>query len=59
VNVDGALYELDGRKKRPINHGPSSASSLLQDAVEVVKQFMARDPGELRFTMTALAPAHA
>ena len=54
--VDGDLYELDGRKASAINHGPSSAESLLADAVGVVKQFMARDPEELRFTVVALAP---
>jgi len=28
---------------------------LLQEAVKVVQQFMARDPGELRFTIVAIA----
>ncbi|CEG41977.1 ubiquitin carboxyl-terminal hydrolase isozyme l3-like [Plasmopara halstedii] len=44
--VDGHLYELDGRKKRPINHGPSSPETVLQDACQVIKKFMARDEGE-------------
>ncbi|KAF1776306.1 Pectin lyase fold [Phytophthora cactorum] len=53
--VDGNLYELDGRKKRPINHGPSSPDTVLQDACQVIKKFMARDEGEVRFTILALA----
>jgi ubiquitin carboxyl-terminal hydrolase L3 len=54
--VDGCLYELDGRKPAPVNHGASSPDTLLQDAVTVVAQFMMRDPTELRFTIVALAP---
>ncbi|KAE9041763.1 hypothetical protein PR003_g4230 [Phytophthora rubi] len=53
--VDGNLYELDGRKKRPINHGSSSPDTILQDACQVIKKFMARDEGEMRFTILALA----
>lgn len=52
--VAGSLYELDGRKDAPINHGPSSPSSLLEDACRVVKQFMERDPEEMRFSLVAL-----
>ncbi|CAM9896443.1 unnamed protein product [Chrysoparadoxa australica] len=53
--VEGCLYELDGRKEFPINHGPTSPDTLLVDACNVVQQFMARDPGEMRFTIVALA----
>jgi len=53
--VNGHIYELDGRKKYPINHGESSESSFLEDACKVVQKFMDRDPGELRFTIVALA----
>ena len=51
------LYELDGRKTGPVDHGPTTQSTLLRDACQVVKQFMSRDPNELRFTILALAPS--
>ncbi|XP_015687835.1 ubiquitin carboxyl-terminal hydrolase isozyme L3 isoform X2 [Protobothrops mucrosquamatus] len=57
VNVDGVLYELDGRKPFPINHGQSNVDTFLEDAVEVCKKFMERDPDELRFNAIALAAA--
>eukprot|EP00638_Chattonella_subsalsa_P004198 CAMPEP_0117755094 /NCGR_PEP_ID=MMETSP0947-20121206/13239_1 /TAXON_ID=44440 /ORGANISM="Chattonella subsalsa, Strain CCMP2191" /LENGTH=248 /DNA_ID=CAMNT_0005574347 /DNA_START=44 /DNA_END=790 /DNA_ORIENTATION=+ len=57
THVDGSLYELDGRKEFPINHGPSSPETLLADACRVIQEFMARDEGEMRFTITALSPA--
>ncbi|CAE7608626.1 UCHL1, partial [Symbiodinium sp. KB8] len=57
VQKDGCLYELDGRKDSPINHGASSKDSVLKDSMKVMREFMARDEGEIRFTMLALAPA--
>jgi ubiquitin carboxyl-terminal hydrolase L3 len=57
VHVDGQLYELDGRKPAPICHGPTTQSTLLQDACKVVQQTMIQcDPSETRFAITALAP---
>ena len=58
--VDGCLYELDGRRKGPVNHGPcaSDNSTLLEDACKILKEYIARDPEEVRFTFVALsAPA--
>lgn len=57
THVDGCLYELDGRKAFPINHGATTTDTLLEDACAVVKQFMERDPGELKFTIVALVKA--
>ncbi|XP_070607450.1 ubiquitin carboxyl-terminal hydrolase isozyme L3 isoform X2 [Erythrolamprus reginae] len=57
VNVDGILYELDGRKPFPISHGRSNVDTFLEDAVGVCKKFMERDPDELRFNAIALAAA--
>lgn len=56
-HIDGYLYELDGRKQSPINHGITSPNNLLKDATIVIKKFMERDPEELRFTIVALAAA--
>ncbi|KAI7808309.1 ubiquitin carboxyl-terminal hydrolase isozyme L3 isoform X1 [Triplophysa rosa] len=57
VNVDGHLYELDGRKPFPVVHGKTAEDTFLEDSAEVCKRFMARDPQELRFTVVALSKA--
>jgi len=52
---DNHLYELDGRKEYPINHGPSTQETLLNDACKIIQEkFFARDPSGL-FAMTVLA----
>merc|ERR1712150_107195 len=56
VNVGGGLYEMDGRKDGPIHHGKTTTETFLADSCRVIEQFMKRDPGELRFTIMALAP---
>jgi len=55
VCKDGGLYELDGRKSGPVYHGKAGPDTLLEDAIEVVRKFMARDPDNLNFTVMALA----
>jgi len=68
--VRGCVYELDGRKEFPINHGspesilgqPVAAdgdnTKLVEAAIAVIqKEFMQPDPEELRFTFIALAAA--
>lgn len=54
VKQDGFIYELDGRKPIPINHGSTSDETFLEDAARVCKEYMARDPEELHFTVVAL-----
>lgn len=56
VNIDGELFELDGRKNFPVKHGKTSNESFLKNAIEVCKEFMSRDPSEIRFTILALVP---
>ncbi|CAH1776593.1 unnamed protein product [Owenia fusiformis] len=55
IHSDGTLYEMDGRKSAPVNHGPTTKDSLLEDTCTVVKGFMERDPDEVNFTLVALA----
>ncbi|KAM3935623.1 ubiquitin carboxyl-terminal hydrolase isozyme L3 [Leptodactylus fuscus] len=57
VNLHGHLYELDGRKPFPINHGKTCDDTLLEDAIEVCRKFMQREPDELRFTVVAFSKA--
>jgi ubiquitin carboxyl-terminal hydrolase L3 len=56
THVNGRLWELDGRRKGPKDHGVTTQESLLKDGSQVVQELMARDPTELRFTILALAP---
>ncbi len=55
VLVGGNLIELDGRKACPINHGPSTRDTFLQDACQIVQGFMARDPENLNVNTIVLA----
>ncbi|PWZ45106.1 Ubiquitin carboxyl-terminal hydrolase 3 [Zea mays] len=55
VHVNGTLYELDGMKDGPINHGPCSSISLLQDVVPVIKAIMCNIPNSINFNLMALS----
>ncbi|GLV38493.1 Ubiquitin carboxy-terminal hydrolase [Carabus blaptoides fortunei] len=57
VHVDGNLYELDGRKEFPINHGPTTQDNLIEDAAKVCKDYIARQPDDVAFTVVALTNA--
>lgn len=54
------LVELDGRKSAPIEHGPTSEQTFLDDVVAMVKQhFIAMNPNDLRFSLVVLGDAGA
>lgn len=55
VHKDGHLYELDGRKSIPINHGVSSVETVLEDSARVCREFMERDPTDVNFSVIALS----
>ncbi|KAL0280254.1 UNVERIFIED_CONTAM: hypothetical protein PYX00_001601 [Menopon gallinae] len=54
VHKDGCLYELDGRKEFPVNHGKSSEETFLHDAAEVCRTYMSRNPENVNFTVVAI-----
>ena len=61
VPKDGNIYELDGRKRFPINHGPySSPENFGMEAINIIKtEFFEKDPEEVRFGIQALCPKEA
>ena len=54
VHVDGGLYELDGRKESAVYHGATTAATLLQDAVPVIKTFIDNSDGSIHFNAIAM-----
>ena len=54
VATGGHLYELDGRKDAPVIHGSSSRRTFLNDAVAVLKKFVAQSHNAYGFNMFIL-----
>ncbi|XP_063361583.1 ubiquitin carboxyl-terminal hydrolase isozyme L3-like [Cydia amplana] len=57
IHKDGHLYELDGRKDQPIDHGPTTPERVLEDAAKVCREFIEREPDNIGFNVVALVPA--
>ncbi|VVC45364.1 Peptidase C12, ubiquitin carboxyl-terminal hydrolase [Cinara cedri] len=56
VCKDGCLYELDGGKFDPINHGSTTPDSLLEDTVSLVQEkYVVKDPDSIYFSLLALS----
>ncbi|KAF5950042.1 hypothetical protein HYC85_012035 [Camellia sinensis] len=55
ISFIGQLYELDGRKSAPISHGPSSPSSLLQDAAKAIQGMIQKNPDSMNFNVIAIS----
>lgn len=58
VCVDGDLYELDGCRPCPINHGPASQETLLKDAARAIRKFMEENPDTIHFNVIAMSGEH-
>lgn len=52
--VNGALYEFDGRKEKPLNLGTCTPEQLLKRAAVRAQEYMALNPGESNFSVIAL-----
>lgn len=52
----GSVWELDGRKAGPIDHGVTSQETFLSDVASVVqRQFVEKAAGNLNFSLIALS----
>uniref|UniRef100_A0A7S0CV79 Ubiquitin carboxyl-terminal hydrolase n=1 Tax=Amorphochlora amoebiformis TaxID=1561963 RepID=A0A7S0CV79_9EUKA len=54
VKVDNTLYEMDGRKAFPINHGKTSQKSFLVDAGKVIQENFFKVSPKGSFSLMAL-----
>eukprot|EP01100_Stratorugosa_tubuloviscum_P007612 TRINITY_DN314_c0_g2_i1.p1 TRINITY_DN314_c0_g2~~TRINITY_DN314_c0_g2_i1.p1 ORF type:complete len:235 (+),score=113.70 TRINITY_DN314_c0_g2_i1:141-845(+) len=58
TKVENHLYELDGGKSRPLNHGPTTDENFLKDAINVIKRnYIANNPDNPNFSVLTLGPA--
>jgi ubiquitin carboxyl-terminal hydrolase L3 len=58
VEVDGHLYELDGAKQFPVNHGKTE--NLLVDAAGIIKtNFIEKTDGDMGFSVITLGPSES
>lgn len=44
IQKDGSLWEMDGLKKCPVNHGACTGEELVAKGCVAIKEFMNRDP---------------
>jgi len=54
VPKNGNLYELEGCREFPINHGPTTPDTFLEDAAAILRNYMKNNQDDLRFSVVAL-----
>lgn len=54
ANVNGQLFEFDGKLEGAVNHGDTKNDTFIKDAAKVCRGFMEREEGEVRFSAVAL-----
>lgn len=59
INKDGTIFELDGRKNFPVPHGPTTEETFLEDSAKICREFVAREPDTIGFSVVALVPSTA
>ena len=55
VQKNGRLYELNGNKQGPVDHGNTSPSAFLSNAAATCRSIMSQNPECLTFTAVALS----
>ena len=56
MNLDGHIWELDGRRDGPIHKGDCTQDKFGECVGNIIKNYVAMDQGNLKFSMMALAP---
>ncbi|XP_055363449.1 ubiquitin carboxyl-terminal hydrolase isozyme L1 isoform X2 [Betta splendens] len=59
ADVNGELYEFDGKMNGPVNHGATKDDSFILDAAKVCRGFVERAQGELRFSAVVLCQSES
>lgn len=54
IHNNNTIYEMDGRKLGPINHGPTTQETFLKDAIQVVRKFVDVDPSNPNLSIQAI-----
>lgn len=57
VERNGRIYQLNGGKNGPVDHGPSTQETFLYDAAAVCRQFIAKHPDCHNYSVLAILKA--